>query len=104
MTEELTPVRCGCGGKAVLGYQSQMYGVRCSECFITIGGYDTEAEAITAWNRAMGERTAKVQPVTITTNPPRSWEQCSRCLNEVYHHMPYCPGCGARLEWDEFRF
>ena len=55
MTDELKPVRCGCGGEARIG---KIYGdawtVECTECGIQSGCYDTEAEAITAWNRAMG--------------------------------------------------
>ena len=48
------PVKCGCGGEARIG---KIYGdawtVECTECGIQSGCYDTEAEAITAWNTAM---------------------------------------------------
>lgn len=116
MTDELKPVNCGCGGEAVLGYQSQMYGVRCSECFITIGGYDTEAEAITVWNRAMSgsteksstvERTAKViehdASVTDTDGYKyhRSEYLCGACKKRVIGGDEYCSHCGCRLDWNE---
>ena len=42
------------------------------------------------------ERTAKVQKIN---GGVKTWEQCSRCYNEVYHRLPYCPGCGAKLDW-----
>ena len=51
------PVRCGCGGEAVI--HEQEYGefdVYCPMCFITTDDYNTEAEAIEAWNRAMGAK------------------------------------------------
>ena len=65
MNKELKPVRCGCGGKAKVapyhgdGYES--FYVYCQKCNIETDYYEFEAEAITAWNRAMGERTAKVE-------------------------------------------
>ena len=66
MTDELKPVRCGCGGEAKVewanGYDpfaekrksNLWYGVICKKCKIQTKAYYTEAEAITAWNRAMG--------------------------------------------------
>ena len=76
---ELKPVHCGCGGEAkAMSNDSHLDGcifhfVKCAECGIDTAFYDTEAEAITAWNKAMGanhfregtkmmdtERTAKV--------------------------------------------
>lgn len=62
MTDKLTPVRCGCGGEAkVISYLSReyckmTYYVRCVECGTETDDLHSEAEAITAWNRAMGER------------------------------------------------
>lgn len=62
MTDELKPVRCGCGGEANIyayearwkktedGYQRS---VGCLKCGIATQLYDTGAEAITAWNTAM---------------------------------------------------
>ena len=53
------PVRCGCGGEAML-YVSPITTRRllqCESCKIETAFYDSEAEAIEAWNMAMGERT-----------------------------------------------
>lgn len=62
MTDELKPCRCGCGGEAKV-YEwfdgnsagCMQYFVYCLDCDIsTRCDYDTEAEAIEAWNRSMG--------------------------------------------------
>ena len=57
---ELKPVRCGCGGEAKIDKHTYYralptYGVRCHRCGQqTSQFYMNEAEAITAWNKAMG--------------------------------------------------
>ena len=54
----LEPVKCGCGGETVImPTPSGRFAVGCKKCDICTGLYNTEAEAVTAWNRAMGERT-----------------------------------------------
>ena len=54
MTDELKPVRCGCGGEAKIIHSDYRNSVYCTACGIQTCYYATEAEAITAWNRAMG--------------------------------------------------
>jgi hypothetical protein len=60
MTDELKPVPCGCGGEAkVISYLSReyckmAYYVRCENCGTETDDLHSEAEAVTAWNRAMG--------------------------------------------------
>lgn len=60
MSEELKPVRCGCGGEASVDYfigepsEGASYEVYCRKCEIHTMTYDTMTEAITAWNKAMG--------------------------------------------------
>ena len=58
MAERLKPVKCGCGGEAEVGRgyiaSSTPYMVYCTKCKIVTKDYTTEAEAIQAWNRAMG--------------------------------------------------
>ena len=54
MTDELKPVRCGCGGEAMLLVDMNNYSIMCRKCGISTENYDTEAEAVQAWNRAMG--------------------------------------------------
>ena len=103
MSEELKPVRCGCGGKAVIyvtHWWGKCYVCECEECGTTTKPCDTEAEAVEAWNRAMGERTAKVNEIAT-----RSY--CGECgerlddYDDICGEPPikYCPMCGARLEW-----
>ena len=67
MNEELKPVRCGCGGEAkVQGLNGgERWFVFCRNCRTDSDIYETEAEAITAWNRAMGaERKIAYDPKT----------------------------------------
>ena len=106
MTEELKPVRCGCGGKAQIDtiyYEGavrygikQQYYVECQECRTRTFRFDTESEAITAWNRAMGERTAKAEWSEVD-----GCHLCGECGFAVCPNCDvYCAGCGARLEWE----
>ena len=72
MNEELKPVNCGCGGEAKIyswneedDVQSIHYHTICMNCGIETNAYDTEIEAIEAWNRAMGaERKIAYDPKT----------------------------------------
>jgi len=48
------PVRCGCGGEAMLLVDMNNYSIMCRKCGISTENYDTKTEAITAWNKAMG--------------------------------------------------
>lgn len=111
MTDKLTPVRCGCGGEAeIVKSRLGSWFIYCDKCKMCSGYYDTEAEAITAWNRAMGakdinvpnkERTAKVEEV----EKPNVFK-CSEC-GQYFHStawgspVEYCSRCGARLIWGE---
>lgn len=56
MTDELKPIRCGCGGEANVLEPSytNCYVVQCGKCGIRTPYMNTDDEAITAWNRAMG--------------------------------------------------
>ena len=111
MTGELKPVKCGCGGEANIytyearwkktedGYQRS---VGCLKCGIATQLYDTEAEAVTAWNRAMGadqfrEVTKKIERTAKVMNDGINY--CENCEGYVEAPMAYCPYCGCRLEW-----
>lgn len=98
-TDELKPVRCGCGGEAAIRVYESMrlckqtdYYLQCKECGIATLFKNTEAEAVTAWNRAMGERTAKVSKGAYDLM------RCE-CGMPVSSNFDFCPHCGARLEW-----
>ena len=64
MNDELKPVLCGCSGEAqVVRYSVKdwdlnkwvpAFYVKCKKCGIRTIDYPTEAEAIEAWNTAMG--------------------------------------------------
>ena len=122
MTDELKPVRCGCGGEAernatlvdFLG-RDMRYSLRCEDCGIMTNWYRTESEAIEAWNTAMGvsktekttERTAKVieHDASVTDTDGyiyhRSEYLCGACKKKVIGGDEYCSHCGCRLDWDE---
>ena len=108
-TDELKPVPCGCGGEAKVGHikktsyllKDRWY-IGCPKCDICTGIYDTEAEAIEAWNRAMGERTAMVwKPAEGRPAYEKGICSCGYVLSVLQRDFVYCPMCGARLEWNE---
>lgn len=91
MSEELKPVRCGCGGEAYHeAYENYNFGsyiahiMICDKCGMRTAEWPTEAEAIQAWNKAM--RRAKVDILPNTSEDKGA--------------MPYCPHCGDELEWE----
>ena len=105
MSNELKPVRCGCGGEVVVGHiektsylPKDRWYIGCPKCDICTGLYDTEAEAIEAWNTAMGERTAKVEKVTRVSSVIRTG-RCGNCGYDVIDSYKHCPNCGAKLDW-----
>ena len=123
MTDELKPVRCGCGGDAKVSWDIingwYMTGVHCENCGIsTQPVYNRDdkdkaiADAVTAWNRAMGNRdelsrnewTAKVEKVD-TNSPHSQVYKCCKCGQYTHRtawsrDVHYCPSCGAELEWE----
>lgn len=93
MNKELKPVRCGCGGPTKIDYifietysyehdcpvDEPAYRVYCKQCGIsTPCAYPTEAEAVTAWNRAMGATDnnvgEKVKDI-LERNEQLSWQE-----------------------------
>lgn len=139
MSDELKPVRCGCGGEANTrsyvntfhvtedGYDHTVY---CSKCNIETKMYDTETEAIEAWNRAMGstEKSSVVErkwhinfdPYDESTSPKekgyyRIIEEDGTEKTDYFFGEPRMTGHGigywatsektiiawTRLEWDE---
>lgn len=105
MTDELTPARCGCGGEARIVYidgeDSEDTFVECTKCKISVPVCPSEEEAVEDWNRAMGERTAKVRdkkddPMVDELHHGR----CMNCGKQVRRRDNYCSRCGCRLEWE----
>lgn len=121
MTDDLKLVRCGCGGEASIytyearwkktedGYQRS---VGCLKCGISTQLYDTEAEAVQAWNRAMGsteksstvERTAKVIEDEWTEHKMMSrdygkiYYQHDCCCDLYESPYQFCPYCGKKMK------
>ena len=121
MTDELKPVRCGCGGEAEIfqiapegGVKS--YCVRCEDCLTQTRFFTGDKDkAIEAWNRAMDnrmelqtvkERTAKVKVTNCITSDNSDVYIVNsgycECGALVFNdsRLKYCPQCGARLEWE----
>ena len=77
MNDKLKPVRCGCGGKGILLEKkvigAECYHVVCTKCRTSSHIFNTEAEAIEAWNRAMGGN---------DINVPTKWIPISERLPE----------------------
>ena len=109
-------VNCGCGGEAIAYIESMDGGflhliyVSCAKCGIRTPKFDTEAEAVTAWNRAMGngdkaspvERTAKVIDKSVGRHSITDFDWtgiCEKCGNEIQYSFDFCPYCGAKLDW-----
>ena len=118
MAEKLKPVRCGCGGEAVVCnpeplYATDIYRVECTNCFIVTPFYSTESAAIDVWNRAMGvhttacttERTAKVEDKYRDYLPYSRFMEselkgdCGFCGETVWLGEKYCHECGTKLDW-----
>lgn len=127
---ELKPVNCGCGGEAfhdtVRGWNPVRedalvlwHRVICKNCGTQTKAFYIEAEAIQAWNKAMGakdinvpakERTAKViehkyyigTALNIVGAPKFGYEYlCENCKKKVISGDEYCSHCGCKLEWNE---
>ena len=64
MSDEVKPVKCGCGGEAIVKKHTfyralPLYSVKCEKCGIQVPSRNTEAEAVTAWNKAMSGNVQK---------------------------------------------
>ena len=112
MSDDLKPVRCGCGGEANIHKddsafgQMPIYTVSCNICGMRSGRRSTEAEAITAWNLAMSgsaEKSSVVERTAKATRKPTGFFyrcECGYVLCCEKNDMNYFPQCGARLvEW-----
>ena len=99
MTDELKPVRCGCGGEMLMetiGNPVFGWRLRCPKWHIMTSWFDSEAEAIEAWNRAMGERTEKIHDDKIRPVIHRCGKDIVTLINPTWN---YCPYCGTKFEW-----
>lgn len=102
------PINCGCGGEAHHVSASCWnpekeewmpnfwHQVICKNCGTQTKAFYTEAEAITAWNEAMGGQTAKVYVNYRDDSIIFGFCECGQSVNSYNN---YCPKCGCRLEW-----
>lgn len=105
MTDELTPVRCGCGGEAELRAScfftaTDLYLVQCKRCGTATLLKDTEAEAIEAWNRAMGTGRDKIAITKGYWRATYDGLYCSVCNYkcETTALPDVCPHCGTSMK------
>ena len=100
-----------CGGEAEMLTAESMnggylFGIMCNDCRSRGDVYDTEAEAIEAWN-SRAERTCEY---VIEDNMNESegmgdvWFRCTNCgacydyyADDWLLKMSHCPNCGAKV-------
>ena len=86
-----------CGGEATverIGKSGYFY-IACNTAYCCdFGRFDTESEAITAWN-SRAERTCRME----TAEGCHNWNSCSECDADYYTDQPinYCPNCGCKV-------
>lgn len=101
MTDKLRPVRCGCGGKAVAigDADNNIYFVKCDKCWISTDLFHSKAEAVEAWNRAMGAGKSEIaitKGYWMTTYDGLHCSVCNyKCETTALPEV--CPHCGTRL-------
>ena len=87
-----------CGGEAEMLTAESMnggylFGIMCNDCRSRGDVYDTEAEAIAAWN-SRAERTCNLIE-------DRGLLHCSNCggvaEKQSWAYWTYCPNCGAKV-------
>lgn len=115
-----------CGGEAETLTADSMhggylFGIMCNDCRSRGDVYDTEAEAIEAWNtraeyhgyeqaaieawqsiKAFKERTCELEPleafyVTLNMLDQTEWGVCSNCGTASPIDATYCCECGAKV-------
>ena len=101
-------IHCRCGGqtkvdtKLVSCAPVERKRVYCSKCYISTEWMKSEAEAVEVWNKAMGERTAKVSNQIFNNSNPYTvgaWIGTCECGELVSYSSKYCHMCGAKLDW-----
>ena len=103
MTSELKSCPfCGTCIPVVVIYPKPFVGyeLECRECHATTARYDTEAEAVEAWN------TRHVETCEMLASEYKGWFKCSECGAIIGLNTPsgetiwlaYCPSCGRRVK------
>ena len=121
--DKLQPVKCGCGGEEhVVKYSVKdwdlnkwvpAFYVQCKKCGIKTIDYPTGAEAVQAWNLAMGDfsktiiqKIDSVTPVKCEYGDEKvifaSGYICPNCYTHVIKKDKYCHECGMKLDWNNY--
>lgn len=104
MTTELKPCPF-CGGEAEIHPSSDWdvkftgatYFAWCDKCETRGDYYDTEAEAVEAWNNR-AERTCRWKPADFITEGEWWNKECGESFTWEPDGTPnYCPNCGAKV-------
>lgn len=96
-----------CGGEAVLYNGNYGWNVRCKDGKITVFtdcpakktgeiDYDTEEDAIVAWN-TRAERMCHIVETPLGIHDDTTAEVCSECRVTIDRDCNYCPNCGAKV-------
>lgn len=110
MSDETTMLPCPfCGGEAeTLTAESMrggyLFGIMCNDCLSHGDVYDTEAEAITAWN-TRAERTCRMtdrgECSECGAYIVRAWTEVHDFNGDMkridLRSHNYCPNCGAKV-------
>ena len=106
---ELKPCPC-CNGISWVDYRAFTTYVYCDKCGLRTKAYNTEAEAIEAWNTRHERTCSPVEPFDSKTKhivergsnhyywPYRG---CPECQCDFPQDSNFCPNCGARVKEDE---
>jgi len=96
-----------CGGEAETltaesMYGGYLFGIMCNDCCSRGDIYDTEAEAIEAWNTRAVETCSVVASYSPSDmNEDDEWYFAFSCGHELYWDEPeppsFCPDCGAKV-------
>lgn len=102
MSEELKPCPF-CGGQGDYYYIMTMrkHWIGCSNCNCATDGYDTEEEAIEAWN-TRAERTCNATYPNDSDYRTVPIPRCSECRRPIIEYEDgglanYCHYCGAKV-------
>lgn len=119
MGNEIKITNCGCGGKAQVFFpftNNSVYMIECKKCGICTSAYETETEAIQAWNKAMSAKDINVPNKFATDTNVENKERktktivhcwklieylCGNCKNKVLSSDVYCSHCGVKLDWSD---
>lgn len=90
-----------CGGEARhYAPEPPDHHIECRNCCADMGGYETEAEAIKAWNTRY-ERTCHIVKASrkyVLSDGTELFEDgCSECNEYLAEDDNYCPNCGAKV-------